>query len=353
MKLIKLLILGCCIHTVALCQDIVLSAPDSGLKLLTAASKNFTVPAQLQKYAGVRFVDIRYFKGFIGFVSSYNNKNLYKLDTQKSLEEELNNMEAAEPRDTVSTSDSILIVVKNFWVNRNANINHGVYCHVSALFFIKRNEDAYFDFKIDTFFNYKDPFGDFYKSSINSIVKDLLASYKEPEKLPGKKYSYAELNNNIQKKRPGVRMVKDSMGVFFTYKDFVNGNLFLTPVTINPFFDQYTFQLEKENLNIEFHKKIWGLIYKGALYIRRDNFLSKAFPAGDSYMARSNFEIREAGTGNSVLMPGYTTTNNNINADAQAAGMLAGSVIINLLKRKNAKIKSFPMILNIESGELE
>jgi hypothetical protein len=352
MKLIKLLILGCCIHGIALSQDIVLSLPDSGLKVLTAASKNFTVPAQLQKYAGVRFVDVRYFKDFIGFLSSYNSKNLYKLDTQKALEEELNNTEAAVPQDAVS-SDSILIVLKNFWVNRNANVKHGVYCHVSALFFIKKNEDAYFDFKVDTFFNYKDPFGDFYKSSINTVVKDLLASYKEPEKFPGKKYSYAELNENLQKKRPGVRKVKDSMGVFFTYKDFVNGNLFLTPVTINPFFDQYTFQIENENLNIQFHKKIWGLIYKGALYIRNDNFLSKAFPTGGSYIARSNFEIREAGTEKLISMPGYTNGNNNISADAQAVGMLAGSVIINLLKRKNARIKSFPMILNIETGELE
>lgn len=350
MKFIKLFILVAFFYYNGKSQDIVMSSPDSGLKVLTSSPKQFVIPSALKDYAGIRFIDVRYLKDFIGFVTSPNDKNIYKLKTQNAFEEEINNINLTVKPDSVqNVSDSILVIIKNLWFNRSQTVKHEVYCHVSALFFIKKSNDVYYDYKTDTFFNYKDPFGNFYKESIDKIISDLLLSYTKPGTSLVKKYSIDEFNANIQKKRVGPKSINDSTGIFLTYKDFLNGNLFKIAVEVNPFFDQFTFTIKDEELNVKLHKSIWGIIYKGDLYIRTENLLCKAFLTEGTYIARSNIDVREAISGNNVPLVN-DETGKSVTGTAVSFGSAA---LLNLLRNKKAKIKSYPVVLNIETGELE
>ena len=328
-----------------------MSSPDSGLKILTTSAKQIMVPNALKSYAGIRFIDVRYLKDYIGFVSFSKNGNFHKLKTQNAFEEELNKIDILGDSNSFSkVSDSILIVIKNFWFNRNVNEKNNVYCHISALFFIKKSSEVYYDYKIDTFYNYKDLFGNFYKESIDRSINDLLLSYQNPATRLTKKYSQDEFNANVRKKRISPKKVNDSTGLFLTYSDFLNGNLYKIDVDLNPFFDQFTFTIKDEGLNVKLHKSLWGVMYKGNLYIRTENLLCRAFTSEGTYIARSNIEINDARSGN--YMPNLRSPNNS-NSDLYAVSGLGTAAMINLLKTKKAKIKSYPVILNIESGELE
>ncbi len=350
MKIIILLILVSLFNSNVQSQDNIISSPDSGLKILTASSKEVVVPDALKGYAGIRFIDVRYLKEFIGFLPSPNDKKIYKLKAQDTFEAELNNISLLNKADSVSkTPDSIIVVIKNFWFNRNQDEKSRVYCHVSALFFVKKNSDVFFDYKIDTFFNYKDLFGDFYKICIDKSINDLLLSYTKPAAGLAKKYSVEEFNANVHKKRVGPKNVTDSTGLFLTYKDFLNGNLYKIAVDLNPFFDQFTFTIKDESLNVKLHKSIWGLMYKGELYIRTETLLCKAFLVEGTYIARSNIEVRGASSGNNTPVV-IDETNNSTIGRTMALGSAA---IVNLLQSKKAKVKSHPVILNIETGELE
>lgn len=349
-KFIKLLIALFLFYSNLKSQDIVMSAPDSGLKILTTSAKKIIVPTPLSSYAGIRFLDVRYLKEFIGFIPSLYDKAIYKLKTKNSFEEELNNANLVHNEDSVvKGNDSIIVVIKNFWFNRNQNEKGKIYCHVSALFFIKTSSEVYFDDKVDTFFNYKGPFVDFYKASIDKVINDLMLSYPKPGSGLTKKYLIDEFNANVQKKRVIPKNVIDSTGIFLSYKDFLNGNLYQIGIDINPFFDQFTFTIKDEALNVKLHKSIWGVMYKGTLYIRTENLLCKAFLAEGTYISRSNIEIR--GAGSRTYSPVFNDDTNNSGTSAIIG--FSSAAIINLLKKKKARIKSYPVVLNIETGELE
>ncbi|MGC4104515.1 hypothetical protein [Ferruginibacter sp.] len=333
-------------------QQTSISAPDSGIASVITSVKQLVIPAQLQAYASVQFMDVRHFKNFAGFIVSKDGKDINKLTTGKKLEDELNQAEKTKMNE--HASDSIFVVLKNFWFNKSGYEKRKNYCSVSALFFIKQKDSFCYDYRVDTVFAYKDPFGEFHKTAIDKVINDLLALYKEPGKHISKKYGAAIFYANAEKKRPGPVPVKDSMGVFLTYKDFLNGNLYKIPLSVTAFFKDFTFRIENEELNTKLHRSIWGLVYQGELYIKTGNFLNKAFPYGETYITTCSTVIKDNGH---ILSHPYWPYNyydeSNMGLTEAATAVALTTEIADLLHHKNGSIKYYPAILDIETGRLQ
>jgi hypothetical protein len=315
------------------------------------------VPNHLQKFAGIRFIDVRYLKDCIGFLPSRNKNDFFKISTKNSFEAELNTFKSNNF--SPSSSDSIIVLIKDFWLNKSTGSKSESYCHLSALFFIKRTDSVFYNFKVDTFLLHKIPIRDFYKDIISISIENLLSIYSGVKNNIGKVYLAKEFDENIQSKRPSAKSISDKMGIYLTYADFIKGNLYKTSFSINPFLDQFSFKIDDEKLNQRLHANIWGLVFNGDLFIRNDKLLAKAFPAGNTFVTKSNLEIDGVSFGNSAFptrtsrFPASDTFKSNRNEDIDNIATLSSAALSVLLGRKKNKIKSFPMMLNMETGKLE
>ncbi|MBL0356961.1 MAG: hypothetical protein IPP72_08740 [Chitinophagaceae bacterium] len=248
---------------------------------------HFNLPESYSRYAGIRFIDARWLKAFSGFIQQNAKAGFRKISTSRLFEEELNSAVKIK-HDSSTIVDSIVVVLKNFWMSRNSVKDQEMSCHVKALFFTKRADSFFFRGKMDTLLKRHAIVQYEYKDLPAFFIEDMLNAFPLQQNHYEKRY----LKNDfvrlaLQQKQPPVDSLKDS-GLFLSFSDFLKGRLYNTSFSLSDFKDQYRISFERTGEGEALAAKIWGCLYNGQLYIKNGKHYSKAFAAENTFLLLGN-----------------------------------------------------------------
>lgn len=318
-------------------------------KTKNAAIGDYKLPGLLKKYTGIRFIDARNLKGFIGFFRFPDKSNFYKIATKEPLETELNNAVNTKKSFT-NNKDSLIIVLKHLWVYPSPEIRKQIDCHIKAFLFERKADTIFFIGKVEDTFRRKGFMHAAYEQIIQLNMQDFFSSLSFDKGKNEKYYSENDFTKLVyQKKKKPLLNLSDS-GIFVTFNDFLKGNLIKENFSLLPHFEQFVISFDNVKSNERFGKSIWGLFHAGSLYIREDDKLfSKAFSVEETFATIGNFNVRNADSGDFTMPDGYINSHN-----ATEVGTAAGTtILLNALSSKKGKITYTPFVLNMDTGELE
>lgn len=221
----------------------------------------------------------------MGFIQQHPKTGFRKITTAKSLEEELNSA-AKIKKDSPSLKDSIVIVLKNFWLSPRPS-GKEIHCQVKAFVFTRRADSFFYRGKIDTLFKRAGIIRHEYKDMPALFIEDMLRSFPVVE---GNEKSYPEaaLVQMLHQQNVGQVKALSENGLFFSFGDFLKGNVYKTNFSLAAFYEQYRLSLEAEADAKRNAGKIWGCWYDGELYIRVGKHFSRAFAVENSFLVMGN-----------------------------------------------------------------
>lgn len=266
-------------------RELVYAKDPASLRSELVSITHFTLPESYAAYAGTRFIDIRHVKGFMGFIQQHPKTGFRKITTAKSLEEELNSA-AKIKKDSPILKDSIVIVLKNFWLSPRPS-GKEIHCQVKAFVFTRRADSFFYRGKIDTLFKRAGIIRHEYKDMPMLFIEDMLRSFslQHGDKKP---YPEAALLKMLHQQKEGHVKAANENGLFFSFGDFLRGNIYKTNLSLAPFYEQYRLNLEAEADAKRNAGKIWGCWYNGGLYIRVGKHFSRAFAVENSFLVMGN-----------------------------------------------------------------
>lgn len=284
-----LLLLLLLYNTIAFAQRELIHVKDpAALRTEVVGISHFNLPETYGKYAGIRFVDTRYLKGFAGFIQQNLKTGFRKITTAKSFEDELNTAVKIK-KDSAVLQDSIIVVLRNFWLFRTG-IKEGMNCHVKALFFTKRSDTFFYKGKIDTVFKRHAILRYEFQYLPALFIEDMLASFSFYENRADKFYHQDEFSTiAFQQRKPGIDSPAYN-GLYFSFADFIKGKMSSGNFSLNEFYEQYRMAFDTPGETELLSAKIWGCWYNGQLYIKQGKLFSKTFPIEHTFILLDNFK---------------------------------------------------------------
>lgn len=195
--------------------------------------------------------------------------------------------------DSSSIADSIVVVLKNFWMFRTSRKDE-MNCHIKALFFTKRADTFFFRGKIDTLFHRHAIIKYELQDLPALFVEDLLSSFPLHLKMTEKFYLQEDFYKlAAQPKQTAVDSLKRN-AVFLSFGDFIKGKMHETVFSMDEFYGQYRISFENMGEGTLLAGKAWGCWYNGELYIRQGKLYSKTFAAENTFLLLNNFKTSPA-----------------------------------------------------------
>jgi hypothetical protein len=77
-------------------------------------------------------------------------------------------------------------------------------------------------------------------------------------------------------------------GVLLSYPDFVKDRFIPAEFSLRAFDEEYSLLFDKESMQHRYGGKLWGVLYKGELYIRHGRHFNKAYPIEQSFFILNN-----------------------------------------------------------------
>ena len=272
---------------------------------------HITLPAICTPYAGLSVLDIRPVQSICGFIRPSVKEPARRMSASPSLSVQLNNSIKIRS-DSARLKDSLLVILKSFWLFRSLANDGEMFCRVHAIFFIRRQDSVIYWGKLDTLLSRRAVIRHEFRDLPALFFEDLLSLLPRQANPPQQYLSYQTL---VQQAADWIRLPMVSSldnGLLLSYPDFVKGRHISADITLRMFDEQYQLLFDREDMQHRYAGKLWGVLYKGELYIRQGRHYSKAYPLERSYF-----------------------TLNNIRNDA------------------GAYLYSYPLLLNLENGKLE
>ncbi len=253
---------------------------------------HYNLPAIPSRYATLRFVDVRPVRAFCGFIRPALQLPARKLATPPGLEEQLSRAIPIR-KDSASLPDTLLVVLKNFWLYRSLTDDHLMYCRVHALFFSSRGDSVRYYAKADTLLQRRAVVRYEYRELPALFLEDLmkcLPPQPEPVKrLLSREQFQQQATNWLQ---PPVLAGKPD-GWYLSFGDFMKGRLLPADFVMREFGEDYLLHFGDEEQRNRYSGKIWGALFKGGLYLRNGRHFGRAFPAEQSYFLLNNIRNQD------------------------------------------------------------
>jgi hypothetical protein len=324
--------------------------------------KKITLPQNLKNFKGIRFIDARHIKTLLGYTTSFNGKSYNQIVCKTSFELNLNSAEQVNRNFSTSSIDSLIVVVENFWINKVTNKQKVNYCHFSASFYFRKNDSIYFIKNVDSTLMQNNLLREYYSEAVEDAISSMLTMFKYSETYDTKQVSVSVFDDYLGKMKITPKPTIDSLGLFLTYSNFLNGKVAKVNFYLVEQGGWYKIAFYNEDLNTRFKNNIWGVYFNNELYIRLHNRYIKTKKFEEGYMVSSatlfvndikqKFKIP-------IMDPFSVNHNpfpNSKNQMSNAYGYIYG--IYGLIdaftpKKKSETIVTYPLQLNFETGMLE
>ncbi len=248
---------------------------------------HFNLPAASAQYTAVRFLDIRPVRGYCGFIRPSLQQPARKMSTQPGLEAQLNAAVMIR-KDSAAWKDTLVVVLKNFWLSRSLTDESRMYCRIHALFFSRKGDSLYFKGKSDTTLSRHAVIRYEFRDLPALFIEDMLALIPATASSGHQPLPVDEFKRQAQNWLSSPGTAGRENGLLVNFNDFMKGRFIPATFTLRPFEEQYTLLLSNQAQQSRYSGKLWGVWYNGTLYIRQGRHFSKAFPLENSYFILNN-----------------------------------------------------------------
>lgn len=284
-----LLILSLIITEISFAQRELIHARDpAAIRSELVSISHFNLPETYSRYAGIRFIDARWLKEFTGFIQQNSKTGFRKISTVKPFEDELNSAVKIK-HDSSTINDSVVVVLKNFWVSRAAVTEQEMSCHIKALFFTKRADSFFFRGKTDTLFKRHAIVQYEYKDLPAFFIEDLLGSFPLQNSQHEKIYGQHDLEKLALQQRLSFDSLQEN-GLYLSFSDFRKGRLNKRGFSLSDYKEQYRISFDRAGEGEAIAGKIWGCWFNGQLYIKNGKHYSKAFAVENTFLLLGNIK---------------------------------------------------------------
>ena len=275
------------LHTASAQRELIFARDPAALRAEEIKITHFNLPAAAGKYAAVRFLDVRPVRGYCGFIRPSLQQPARKMSLQPNLGAQLNAAVMIR-KDSAVLKDTLIVVLKNFWLSRSLKDESQMYCRVHALFFSGKGDSVYYLGKSDTTLSRHAVVRYEFRDLPALFTEDLLAvtpAHAAPDHQP------LPLNQFTRQAQNWISLPAAAdleNGLLITFNDFMKRRFIPADLTLRPFEEQYSLLLTEEAQQSRYNGKLWGVWYNGSLYIRQGRHYSRAFPLENSYFILNN-----------------------------------------------------------------
>jgi hypothetical protein len=282
------------LHTVCAQRELVYTKDPATLRSEEIRITHFNLPASCARYRALRIMDIRPVRGYCGFIRPSSQLPARKISTLPDLEQQLN--AAVQIRkDSAVLKDTLVVVLKHFWLFRSLEDDTRMHCRIQALFFTRKDDTLHFSGKADTLLSRSAVIRYEFRDLPALFFEDLLALLPQgpiPMHHPLPVKDFLQQANSWA----GLPLLSGRENALLsTFNDFVKARFIPAAFSMRPFDEQYTMLFAGEEQKSRYAGKIWGALYNGELYIRHGRHFSKAYPLERSYFILNNIRSTEGG----------------------------------------------------------
>lgn len=288
----------CClfflVHVAYAQRELVYAKDPAALRSEEIRITHFNLPPACNGFAAIRFADVRPVRSYCGFIRPALQQPARKLSTAPDLETQLNTS-AQIRKESAMGNDTLVVVLKNFWLFRSLTDESRMFCRVHALFFTRRADTLYYQGKKDTVLSRHAVVRYEFRDLPALFVEDLLTQLPAVPAQPHKPLPVQEFMQQAYNWISLPSKADHDNGLLISFADFARGRFTPAVFSMRSFEDHYTLLFASEEQQSRYNGKIWGAWFNGELYIRQGRHFSKAFPLERSYFIMNNIRNTEGG----------------------------------------------------------